>query len=77
MSFLWSSIAAFHLVSLLFMVIAVSRLYKYTRRYKLKENRHTLLFGVISVDHIVLFYIATVGLYTVGSVLLVNFIVNK
>jgi hypothetical protein len=77
MSFLWISLAVFHLISLLFMGLAIVRLFSYVRRYKLQENSHTLLFGVISIEHVVALYIIVVAIFTFTSMLLVQFIASR
>jgi hypothetical protein len=77
MSFLWISIAIFHLVSLSFLGLAIVRLFKYIRRYKLSENRHTLLFGFVTIEHVVALYVFIIGIYTFVSLLLVNYLINR
>jgi hypothetical protein len=74
MGFLWIGIAIFHLISLSFMGLVIVRLFAYVRRYKLVENRHTLLFGFIAVEHIVALYVIVMAIYTFGSLALIQFI---
>ena len=77
MGFLWISIAVFHLISLSFMGLAIVRLFAYVRRYKLNENRHTLLFGFMSIEHVVALYIIVMAIFTFGSLILVQFISGR
>jgi uncharacterized membrane protein YjdF len=77
MSFLWIGIAVFHLISLSFMGIVILRLFAYVRRYKLTENRHTLLFGFIAIEHIVALYVIAMVVFTFGSLALIQFISGK
>lgn len=74
MNILWVIISLLHLVSISFMGLCIMRLFSYTRRYKLKENGHTLLFGIVRVEHIVTIYIIIIGLFTMGSVFLVHYL---
>jgi hypothetical protein len=74
MSTLWTITAIYHLISILVMLLCVLRLFGYTRRYKLVENKHTLLFGFISVTHVVAIYIFTIFLFTVTSIILLHYL---
>jgi len=74
MNILWIIVTIFHLISISFMGICIVRLFSYTRRYKLIENRHTLLFGFITVDHFVTVYIIMITLFTIGSIVLLSYL---
>lgn len=77
MSFLWVVIALFHLISVAFMGIVIMRLFAYVRRYKLNENRHTLLFGFVKIGHVVGLYLIVMVIFTFGSLAMVQFISGK
>ena len=77
MSFLWISIALFHLISISFMVIVIMRLFSYVRRYKLNENHHTLLFGFMKIEHIVALYVIAMAIFTFGSLVFVQLISGR
>jgi hypothetical protein len=77
MAFLWISLAIFHLLSIAFMGLAIVRLFSNARRYKLVENRHTLLFGFLRIEHIVGLYILAISVFTAASLLAVQFIANR
>jgi hypothetical protein len=72
MNVVWLFIGAFHLVSVAFLGLSLVRLYGYVRRYKLIENRHTLLFGFVHLEHVVLIYILFITAFTFGSVLFIS-----
>ena len=48
-------------LSILFLIVSVRRLYAYIRIYKFDESIYHHLFGLMHVSHIVLFYIFAVG----------------
>ena len=77
MSFLWIGIALFHLISISFMVMAIMRLFSYVRRYKLNENHHTLLFGFIAIEHVVVLYVIVMAIFTFGSLIMVQIISGR
>jgi len=74
MNILWIITAIYHLISILVMVLCIVRLFGYVRRYKLVENRHTLLFGFISVEHVVAMYVGMILLFTATSVILLHYL---
>jgi hypothetical protein len=74
MNILWLITAILHFISISFMGLCMVRLFSYVRRYRLKENRHTLLFGFVTVEHVVAIYIAMVLLFTTASVILLHYL---
>jgi len=74
MNILWIVVSLLHLISISFMGLCIVRLFGYVRRYKLKENHHTLLFGFVTVRHIVSVYLVLITLFTIGSVILIHYL---
>ena len=74
MNILWILVAIFHLISISFMGLCIARHFRYTRRYQLKENRHTLMFGFVAVEHFVTLYVILISLFTLGSVVLIQYL---
>jgi|GEM_PF-2184709 len=77
MNILWIITATLHFISISFMGLCFVRLFSYVRRYRLKENRHTLLFGFVTVEHFVTMYIGTVILFTAVSVILLQYLSTR
>lgn len=77
MNILWIITATLHFISISFMGLCFVRLFSYVRRYRLKENRHTLLFGFVTVEHFVAMYIGTVILFTAVSVILLRYLSTR
>lgn len=74
MTMTWITIAIFHLLSIGFMGGCIMRLNRNLKHYQLSENRHTMLFGFIKIEHCMLIYIFFIVLYTIGSMLFINFL---
>ena len=77
MTIAWIIIVTFHLISIGFLALAVKRLHSYSKRHKLEENRHTLLFGFMQVQHAMLLYIVFILVYATGSVFFINFLASQ
>ena len=69
---IWVCTSIFNLLSLGFLGLCMIRLFGYVRRYRLPENRHTLLFGFIRLEHVVVMYLLFMSLLTLGSVLFIS-----
>lgn len=74
MNILWAVTAIFHFISISVMGLCLVRLFGYIRRYKLTENRHTLLFGFVTVEHVVAIYVGMVLLFTATSVVVLLYL---
>ena len=60
-----------HSISVVFMGLCLIRLFNYSRRHKFQENNFTLLFGFISMQQMMLAYLVTVGVFVIGSMLII------
>jgi len=67
-------ITLFNALSIGFLGLCLLRLRDYRTKYKLKENHHTLLFGFVSLQHIVILYIAGVAFITCAGYALVYYL---
>jgi hypothetical protein len=76
MNFVLFFLAAVQIVSVAFMGICLMRLFSYSHRYKLKENEHTLLFGLLRVEHFVLLYMLFVTGFAIGSTLFIYLLIK-
>lgn len=74
MNIFWGIIIITHIVSLTFLGLAILRYFAYKKRNNIIENKYTLLFGFIRLEHMVIAYIAFVLAYTFGSTLLVYYL---
>lgn len=74
MTFLWLSIAVFHLFSVMFMGWCLLRLFRSLRRYRFEENPHTLLFGFLKIEHVMFLYVFFVALYIAATTLFIYFL---
>jgi hypothetical protein len=74
MNILWLITAILHFISLAFTGLCMVRLFGYVRRYRLKENRHTLLFGFVTVEHVLAIYIGMIVAFTAASVILLHYL---
>ena len=77
MNILWLITAILHFISISFMGLCMVRLFGYVRRYRLKENRHTLLFGFVTIEHIVAIYIGMIICFTIASVILLHYLSTR
>lgn len=74
MNFFWGIIITTHLISLIFLGLALLRYFAYKKRNTIIETRYTMLFGFIKPDHVVITYSAFVLAYTFGSVMLIHYL---
>ncbi len=74
MNIFWGIIILTHIASLTFLGLAVLKYFAYKKRNNIIENRYTLLFGFIRLEHVIITYIAFVLAYTFGSTLLVYYL---
>ncbi len=74
MNIFWGIIILTHIVSLSFLGLAILRYFAYKKRNNIIENKYTLLFGFIRLEHVIIGYIAFVLAYTFGSTLLVYYL---
>jgi len=68
MLLLWT-IFSINICSLLFLVFCLQRVFHYLKRYRMQENRFTLLFGFISLKQVLFVYAACVIVFAVFSTL--------
>ena len=76
MNLFWGTVIATHLVSLIFMGLALLRYFAYKKRNIIIENRYSMLFGFIRPDHVVVIYVGFVLAYTFGSVMLIYYLAS-
>ncbi len=72
MNIMWFFTIIIHLLSVGFMGLCLMRLFGYTRRYRLKETHHTLLFRFIGLQHVVIAYIIAIAIFTMSSVFFIT-----
>lgn len=74
MNLFWGTIIITHMVSLIFMGLALLRYFAYKKRNTIIENRYSMLMGFIRPDHVVMIYVGFVLLYTVGSMMFIFYL---
>lgn len=57
--------------SFLFMGIALTRLYNYSRKHPLPESKYTLLLGFVHINHITVLYVMSVAALFIASLVFV------
>jgi hypothetical protein len=70
-------ITLFNALSIGFLGLCLLRLRDYGKKYKLKENHHTLLFGFVSMKHIIMLYIAGVAFVTCAGYAFVFYLSSR
>ncbi|PIQ77398.1 hypothetical protein COV82_04790 [Candidatus Peregrinibacteria bacterium CG11_big_fil_rev_8_21_14_0_20_46_8] len=70
MTTLWIIFIFLHVVSLLFAIFALWRLYEYIKRYRFDESKYTMLFGFVHLHWIAAAYLVYAVIWTVASTIL-------
>jgi hypothetical protein len=73
MGTVWVIIIVIHICSLLFLYTYLRRLFTYVKKYRMPESQYTLLFGWISLSHVVFAYVFTVTVFVVSSLIFLSF----
>ena len=69
MNYVWIALIIIHLISLGCLGVYLVRLSWHMKKFKLEENKYTKLFGIIRFEHMIVFYIAFIAVFTVTTVI--------
>jgi hypothetical protein len=77
MSLFWPIIIITHICSLVFLGLSLLRYFAYKKRNTIIENKYTLLFGFVRLEHMVWMYVIFVLAYTVGTFLFIYYLMGQ
>lgn len=76
MNAFWITTVIILFLSASFLGLCLVSLYRYGRRFSLKEDSYTMLFRFIRMEHIVLTYIAFTAAHIIGTLLFITYLAS-